>query len=100
MNLWRRLVRDYEQRVDCSQAMIHIAMGSLLIRLKRTLTLTAAAGNNFIIAVPGADDILLNYQSTSVHDQLYIRDLLKVRRSLKFSKWLQNMEIADQNGKL
>ncbi|MDW5316857.1 ethanolamine ammonia-lyase subunit EutB [Rhizobium sp. PL01] len=75
-------------------------MGSLLIRLKRALTLTAAAANNFIIAVPGADDIMLNYQSTSVHDQLYIRDLLKVRRSLKFAKWLQNMEIADQNGKL
>jgi ethanolamine ammonia-lyase large subunit len=64
------------------------------------LTLLAAAGNNFIIAVPGADDIMLNYQSTSFHDQLYIRDLLKVRRSPEFAKWLQDMEIADQNGNL
>lgn len=64
------------------------------------LTLLAAAGTNFIIAVPGADDIMLNYQSTSFHDQLYIRDLLTVKCAPEFAKWLQDMEIADHDGSL
>ncbi|MGV1838401.1 ethanolamine ammonia-lyase subunit EutB [Rhizobium rhizogenes] len=64
------------------------------------LTLLATAGINFIIAVPGADDIMLNYQSTSFHDQLYVRDLLKVKRTPEFAKWLEDMEIADHDGSL
>ena len=40
------------------------------------LTLLAAAGVTFIMGVPGADDVMLNYQSTSFHDALYVRDLL------------------------
>src|SRR6202030_3344900 len=39
------------------------------------LTLLAAAGVSFIMGVPGADDVMLNYQSTSFHDALYVRDL-------------------------
>ncbi|MDI9682286.1 ethanolamine ammonia-lyase subunit EutB, partial [Burkholderia cenocepacia] len=40
------------------------------------LTLLGAAGINFIMGIPGADDVMLNYQSTSFHDQLYVREVL------------------------
>ncbi len=46
------------------------------------LTLLAAAGVNFIMGVPGADDVMLNYQSTSFHDALYVRDLFGLKRRL------------------
>nr|WP_246781162.1 ethanolamine ammonia-lyase subunit EutB [Rhizobium sp. BK602] len=64
------------------------------------LTLLASAGINFIITVPGADDIMLNYQSTSFHDQLYARDLLGVRRSPEFAEWLLKMDITSADGSL
>jgi ethanolamine ammonia-lyase large subunit len=52
------------------------------------LTLLAAAGVTFIISVPGADDVMLNYQSTSFHDQLYVRELLGLKRAPEFEAWL------------
>ncbi|WP_047307551.1 ethanolamine ammonia-lyase subunit EutB [Rhodopseudomonas palustris] len=52
------------------------------------LTLLAAAGVNFIMGVPGADDVMLNYQSTSFHDALYVRDLLGLKRAPEFDDWL------------
>ncbi len=52
------------------------------------LTLLAAAGVNFIMGVPGADDIMLNYQSTSFHDALYVRDLFGLKRAPEFDDWL------------
>jgi ethanolamine ammonia-lyase large subunit len=52
------------------------------------LTLLAAAGVNFIMGVPGADDIMLNYQSTSFHDALYVRDLFGLKRAPEFDEWL------------
>ncbi|GLB49133.1 ethanolamine ammonia-lyase subunit EutB [Neptunitalea lumnitzerae] len=52
------------------------------------LTLLATAGCNYIIGVPGADDIMLNYQSTSYHDAAYIRKLLNLRMAPEFEKWL------------
>lgn len=52
------------------------------------LTLLATAGCNFIMGVPGADDIMLNYQSTSFHDALYIRKLLGKRPAPEFENWL------------
>lgn len=64
------------------------------------LTLLGTAGVTFIIAVPGADDIMLNYQSTSFHDQLYVRDLLGLRRAPEFAAWLTRMGIADEAGRL
>ncbi|AYD04567.1 ethanolamine ammonia-lyase subunit EutB [Neorhizobium sp. NCHU2750] len=64
------------------------------------LTLLTSAGVNFIITVPGADDIMLNYQSTSFHDQLYVRDLLGARRSPEFAEWLLKMDIASADGRL
>ncbi len=54
------------------------------------LTLLATAGVNYIMGVPGADDIMLNYQSTSFHDALYIRRLLNLRPSPEFEAWLQS----------
>ncbi len=64
------------------------------------LTLMGAAGCNFIMGVPGADDIMLNYQSTSFHDALYLRDLLGLRPAPEFEVWLRDMEILDPRGAL
>jgi ethanolamine ammonia-lyase large subunit len=55
------------------------------------LTLLGAAGCNYIMGVPGADDVMLNYQSTSFHDALYIRDLLKLRPAPEFEAWFERM---------
>jgi ethanolamine ammonia-lyase large subunit len=52
------------------------------------LTLLGAAGINYIMGVPGADDIMLNYQSTSFHDALYLRRILNLRPSPEFEAWL------------
>ena len=64
------------------------------------LTLLGVAGINFIIGVPGADDVMLNYQSTSFHDALYLRQLLERRRAPEFEAWLQRMGIVDHQGRL
>jgi ethanolamine ammonia-lyase large subunit len=64
------------------------------------MTLLAAAGVTYIMGVPGADDVMLNYQSTSFHDQLYLRELLGVRRAPEFEAWLLRMGIADAQGRL
>ncbi len=64
------------------------------------LTLLGTAGVNFIMGVPGADDVMLNYQSTSFHDQLYIREVLGVRRAPEFEAWLARMNITDAAGRL
>jgi ethanolamine ammonia-lyase large subunit len=53
------------------------------------LTLLGAAGVNFIMGVPGADDIMLNYQSTSFHDALYLRRVLGLRPAPEFEAWSQ-----------
>jgi ethanolamine ammonia-lyase large subunit len=52
------------------------------------LTMLGAAGVNYIMGVPGADDIMLNYQSTSFHDALYVRRLLGLRPAPEFETWL------------
>ena len=64
------------------------------------LTLLGTAGVNFIMGIPGADDVMLNYQSTSFHDQLYIREVLGLRRAPEFEEWLARMEITDADGRL
>lgn len=64
------------------------------------LTLLGVAGCNYIMGVPGADDIMLNYQSTSFHDALYIRKVLGLRAAPEFEKWLQQQEIMDSAGNL
>jgi ethanolamine ammonia-lyase large subunit len=64
------------------------------------LTLLAAAGVTFIIGVPGADDVMLNYQSTSFHDQLYVRELLGLKRAPEFEAWLKRQGLTDASGRL
>lgn len=64
------------------------------------LTLLATAGLTFLIGVPGADDIMLNYQSTSFHDALYIRRLLGLKHAPEFAAWLERMQIIDTSGQL
>jgi ethanolamine ammonia-lyase large subunit len=59
------------------------------------LTLLAAAGVTFIMGVPGADDVMLNYQSTSFHDALYVRDLFGLRRAPEFDDWLVRTGLFD-----
>jgi len=59
------------------------------------LTLLAAAGVTFIMGVPGADDVMLNYQSTSFHDALYVRDVFGLKRAPEFDDWLVHAGLAD-----
>ena len=64
------------------------------------LTLLAAAGVTFIMGVPGADDVMLNYQSTSFHDALYVRDLFGLKRAPEFDDWLFRAGIANADFRL
>ena len=64
------------------------------------LTLLAAAGVTFIMGVPGADDVMLNYQSTSFHDALYVRELLGRKRAPEFEAWLERFRITGPDGRL
>lgn len=64
------------------------------------LTQLAVAGVNFIMGIPGGDDIMLNYQSTSFHDALYVREVLQKRPAPEFEAWLQESGIFSRAGKL
>jgi len=64
------------------------------------LTLLGAAGVSYIMGIPGADDVMLNYQSTSFHDQLYIRDVLGLKRAPEFEAWLAAQGITGAGGRL
>ncbi len=64
------------------------------------LVLLASAGLNFVMGVPGADDVMLNYQSTSFHDALFVRRLLGLQRAPEFEAWLARMGITDARGEL
>lgn len=57
------------------------------------LTLLGVAGVNFIMGIPGSDDIMLNYQTTSFHDALYARRVLNLDPAPEFKAWLEKMEI-------
>jgi ethanolamine ammonia-lyase large subunit len=61
------------------------------------LTLMGTAGASYIMGVPGADDVMLHYQSTSFHDALYLRDLLGLRPAPEFEEWLLRMGLFDQH---
>ncbi len=63
------------------------------------LTLLGVAGVTFIMGVPGADDIMLNYQSTSFHDALYLREVLGLRPAPEFEAWLEEIGLA-QGGRI
>jgi len=64
------------------------------------LTLLVAAGVTFIMGVPGADDIMLGYQSTSFHDALAMRDLLGRRPAPEFEAWLTRQGLTDPTGRI
>jgi ethanolamine ammonia-lyase large subunit len=64
------------------------------------LTLLGVAGCNFIMGVPGSDDIMLNYQSTSFHDALYLRNVLSLKPAPEFEQWLVRQGIVDKAGKV
>jgi ethanolamine ammonia-lyase large subunit len=64
------------------------------------LTLLGVAGCNYIMGVPGADDIMLHYQSTSFHDALYLRQVLGLRPAPEFEAWLQKQGIFNELGQL
>ena len=64
------------------------------------MTLLATAGLTFIMGIPGADDIMLNYQTTSFHDALYLRKVLGLRAAPEFESWLKKMQIMDANGQV
>lgn len=64
------------------------------------LTLLGVAGVHFIMGVPGADDIMLNYQSTSFHDALYLREVLGLRPAPEFEGWLRQMRILTPENRL
>ena len=64
------------------------------------LTSFAVAGGTFIMGVPGADDVMLNYQSTSFHDALYVRQMLGLRPAPEFEQWLQQHQIFNADNQL
>jgi ethanolamine ammonia-lyase large subunit len=64
------------------------------------LTLLVAAGVNFVMGVPGADDIMLGYQSTSFHDALAMRDLLGRRPAPEFEAWLARQGLVDHANRI
>ncbi len=61
------------------------------------LTLLGVAGVTFIMGIPGADDIMLNYQTTSFHDALYLRRALGLKPAPEFDDWLARMSILDSD---
>ncbi len=64
------------------------------------LTLLGVAGVNFVMGVPGADDVMLNYQSTSFHDALYLRSALALRPAPEFEAWLEGMGLLGADGRI
>jgi len=64
------------------------------------MTLLGVAGVNFLIAVPGADDVMLSYQSLAYHDVLGLRELLKARPAPEFDLWLDKMGMLDGDRRL
>ncbi|MDY6995825.1 MAG: ethanolamine ammonia-lyase subunit EutB [Actinomycetota bacterium] len=64
------------------------------------LTLLGVAGAAFVITVPGADDVMLGYQSLSFHDALYVRKALDLRPAPEFEAWLAQLGMADGNGRV
>lgn len=62
------------------------------------LTMLGVAGASFVICTPGGDDIMLNYQSASYHDALYLREVLGLRPAPEFEAWLESMGLLDERG--
>jgi len=63
-------------------------------------TVLGVAGVSFIMGIPGSDDVMLGYQSTSFHDALYMRDVLGLRPAPEFEAWLRSKGIFDAAGRI
>ncbi|MDO9315478.1 MAG: ethanolamine ammonia-lyase subunit EutB, partial [Burkholderiaceae bacterium] len=61
------------------------------------LTVLGVAGCSFIMGIPGSDDVMLNYQTTSFHDALYARRVLGLRPAPEFESWLERMGVFQPN---
>jgi ethanolamine ammonia-lyase large subunit len=61
------------------------------------LTLLGVAGCNYIMGVPGADDVMLHYQSTSFHDALYLREVLGLKPAPEFEAWLERRPALEES---
>lgn len=64
------------------------------------LTLLGSAGCSYVMGIPGADDIMLNYQSTSFHDAAYLRKLMDKKPAPEFAEWLERAGVLDPAGNL
>jgi ethanolamine ammonia-lyase large subunit len=64
------------------------------------LTLLGVAGCTFVMGIPGADDVMLNYQSTSFHDALYVRSVLGLHPAPEFEAWLERMGMLDEQRRI
>jgi len=64
------------------------------------MTLLSVAGLTFMMGIPGADDIMLNYQTTSFHDALYLRSVLGLKPAPEFEVWLKGMGTMDAAGRI
>jgi ethanolamine ammonia-lyase large subunit len=64
------------------------------------MTVLTVAGVNFLIAVPGSDDIMLNYQAASFHDILYLQQQFSLRPAPEFDAWLERMDLRDRSGRI
>ncbi len=64
------------------------------------MTVLTVAGVTFLIAVPGSDDVMLNYQSASFHDILYLHQQFNLRPAPEFDAWLERMDMKDRTGRI
>ncbi|WP_128548196.1 ethanolamine ammonia-lyase subunit EutB [Larkinella soli] len=64
------------------------------------LSVLGLAGVTFIMGIPGADDVMLHYQSTSFHDALYLRNQCNLRPAPEFESWLRQMDLMTPEGRL
>jgi ethanolamine ammonia-lyase large subunit len=64
------------------------------------LTCLGVAGVNYVMGVPGADDIMLGYQSTSYHDSHYLRQTLGLRPAPEFEAWLEKVGVMNDENRL
>ncbi|WP_427921640.1 ethanolamine ammonia-lyase subunit EutB [Streptomyces sp. cg40] len=64
------------------------------------LTMLGVAGASFVICTPGGDDIMLNYQSASYHDALYLREVLGLRPAPEFEAWLDSIGLLEEGGSI
>jgi ethanolamine ammonia-lyase large subunit len=64
------------------------------------MTVLTVAGVSFLIAVPGSDDVMLNYQTASFHDILYLHSQFGLRPAPEFDAWLDRMGLRDRAGRI